>query len=66
MLIEEKPYQPYICLDEKGNPSRKCIGGWTYHVSDYSPEYNVEFVKKKKWNYVLLSASVTKSIIDYI
>ena len=43
------------------NPSNKCIGGWFYHISDYSPEYNAKFAKSKNWNYVLLSANIKNS-----
>ena len=52
---------PYICLDENNNPSKKCVGGWFYHTTDYSPEYNAEFAKSKNWNYVLLSANIKQS-----
>ena len=48
------------------NPSNKCIGGWFYHISDYSPEYNAKFAKSKNWNYVLLSANIKNSNLTNI
>ena len=58
---------PYICLDEKKLPSKKCIGGWFYKTTLYTPEYNAKFAKSKNWNYVLLSANIKeKKIIEII
>ena len=56
-----------MCLDEKNNPSKNCIGGWFYRISDHTPEYNANFAKSKNWNYVLLSLSVgSKRTIENI
>ncbi len=53
-------FTPYICLDENNSPSKKCVGGWFYKTQNYTPEYNAKFVKKKNWNYVLLSANINR------
>ena len=64
---ENKEYIPFMCLDEKNNPSKNCIGGWFYRISDHTPEYNANFAKSKNWNYVLLSLSVgSKRTIENI
>ena len=55
---ENKDYIPYMCLDKKNNPSKNCLGGWLYHLSDNTPEYNANFAKKKNWNFVLLSLNI--------
>ena len=55
---ENKDYIPYMCLDKKNNPSKNCLGGWFYHLSDNTPEYNANFAKKKNWNFVLLSLNI--------
>ena len=62
-----KEYIPYMCLDEKNNPSKNCIGGWFYRTSAHTPEYNANFAKSKNWNYVLLSLNVgSKRTIENI
>ena len=53
-----KEFIPYICLDEKNNPSNNCLGGWFYKIRYYNPEYNAKFAKSKNWNYVFLSLSI--------
>lgn len=64
---ENKEFIPYMCLDSKNNPSKNCLGGWFYHLSDNTPEYNANFAKSKNWNYVLLSLSVpSKRTIENI
>ena len=55
---ENKEYIPYMCLDSNNKPSKNCLGGWFYHLSDNTAEYNANFAKSKNWNYVLLSLSV--------
>ena len=51
-------FVPFICLDEKNNPSHNCLGGWFYKIRNNTPEYNAKFAKSKNWNYVFLSLSV--------
>ena len=55
---ENNKFIPYMCLDEKNNPSKNCLGSWFYHLSDNTPEHNANFAKNKKWNFVLLSLSI--------
>ena len=55
---ENNDYIPYMCLDEKNNPSKDCLGCWFYHLSDNTPEYNANFAKNKNWNLFLLSLNI--------
>lgn len=61
-----KKFTPYFCLDENNSPSKKCIGGWFYKTENYTPEYNANFVKKKNWNYVLLSGNINRKNMEKI
>ena len=59
-------FNPHLCLDKNMKPTKNCIGGWFYETTQYSPEYNAKFAKKKNWNYVFLSANIRRDNMTQI
>ena len=39
---ENKEYIPYMCLDSNNKPSKNCLGGWFYHLSDILLYYIIQ------------------------